>query len=107
MSDLEETLSADSEGDFGQEPHLGNAQRRQMGTNCSHLMILGAQVHWKYSDGLALLLAAGALAAYILSLTRLDLSGCPKNIDLKPLKKLPKLELTGVGLLKSFTWKSF
>lgn len=42
--------------------------RRHMGTNCSHLMILGAQVRWKYRDGLALLLAAGALAAYIFSL---------------------------------------
>ena len=44
------------------------SNRRHMETNCSHLLILGAQMHWKCRDGLALLLAAGALAAYTLSL---------------------------------------
>jgi len=33
-----------------------------------HLRILGAQLRWQYFDGLTLLLAAGALAAYVLSL---------------------------------------
>ncbi len=42
--------------------------RRHMETNCSHLLILGAQMRWRFIDGLALLLAAGALAAYTLSL---------------------------------------
>ncbi len=42
------------------------SNRRRMATNCSHLMIMGAQVRWKYIDGLALLLAAGALGAYTL-----------------------------------------
>jgi hypothetical protein len=32
------------------------------------MLILAAQWRWKYLDGLALLLAAGALAAYMLSL---------------------------------------
>jgi len=40
------------------------SNRRQMDMNYSHLMILGAQLRWKYRDGLALLLVAGALAAY-------------------------------------------
>jgi hypothetical protein len=34
----------------------------------AHLRILSAQTHWQYIDGLALLLAAGALGAYTLSL---------------------------------------
>jgi hypothetical protein len=34
----------------------------------AHIFILGNQWYWKYLDGLALLLAAGALAAYMLSL---------------------------------------
>ncbi len=34
----------------------------------AHLLILGEQWRWKYLDGLALLLAAGALAADMLSL---------------------------------------
>jgi len=33
-----------------------------------HLTILGAQLRWQYLDGLALLLAAGALGAYAISL---------------------------------------
>lgn len=44
------------------------SNRRRMATNCSHLMILGAQLRWRYIDGLALLLAAGALGAYTLGL---------------------------------------
>ncbi len=39
-----------------------------MKMNCSHLIILGAQLRWRYVDGLALLLAAGALTAYALTL---------------------------------------
>lgn len=39
-----------------------------MDTDYAHLKILGAQFRWQYMDGLALLLAAGALAAYTLSL---------------------------------------
>jgi hypothetical protein len=41
---------------------------RRMEANCSHLLILGEQLSWLYRDGLALLLAAGALAAYTLTL---------------------------------------
>ncbi len=33
-----------------------------------HLKILGAQLRWQYLDGLALLLAGGALVAYVVSL---------------------------------------
>ena len=44
------------------------SNRRHMDASCSHLMILGVQLRWKYRDGLALLLVAGALAAYSLSL---------------------------------------
>ncbi len=44
------------------------SNRRQMDMNYSHLMILGAQLRWKYRDGLALLLVAGVLAAYTLAL---------------------------------------
>lgn len=40
--------------------------RKQMEKNCTHLLILGTQLHWKYIDGLVLLLAAGTLIAYIL-----------------------------------------
>lgn len=41
---------------------------RHIGMPYAHLMILGAQLRWKSRDGRALLLAAGALTAYILSL---------------------------------------
>jgi len=44
------------------------SNRRYMDIEYAHLRILGAQFRWLYMDGLALLLAAGALAAYILSL---------------------------------------
>ncbi len=48
------------------------SNRRHLDTNCTHLLILGAQMYWRFIDGLALLLAAGALAAYILSLLVMD-----------------------------------
>jgi hypothetical protein len=48
------------------------SNRRHMDTNCSHLMILGAQMRWLYIDSLALLLATGALVAYTLSLLGLS-----------------------------------
>jgi len=38
-----------------------------------HLTILGAQLRWQYLDGLALLLAAGALGAYAISLLGIHL----------------------------------
>ena len=46
------------------------SNRRQMDSDMeyAHLKILGAQLRWSYIDGLALMLAAGALAAYIISL---------------------------------------
>jgi hypothetical protein len=46
------------------------SNRRQMDSDMeyAHLKILGAQLRWAYIDGLALMLAAGALAAYIISL---------------------------------------
>jgi hypothetical protein len=44
------------------------SKRRHMETNDSPLLILGAQLRWKYLAGPAFLLAAGALAAYTLSL---------------------------------------
>jgi hypothetical protein len=37
-------------------------------TTLGHLRILGAELRWSYVDGIALLLAAGALAVYTLSL---------------------------------------
>ncbi len=46
---------------------------RHIETNCSHLLILGEQLRWLYRDGLALLLAAGALAAYTLTLLGIHL----------------------------------
>lgn len=42
--------------------------RRYMETSDGHLKILGSQLQWRYIDGVALLLAAGALTAYTLSL---------------------------------------
>ena len=39
----------------------------EMDTEFAEFRILGAQMRWQYVDGLILLLAAGALAAYILS----------------------------------------
>jgi hypothetical protein len=42
--------------------------RKCMQVAQAHLLILGEQWRWKYLDGLALLLAAGALAASMLSL---------------------------------------
>jgi hypothetical protein len=41
---------------------------RHVEVNNSHLMILGQRLRWRYMDGLALLLAAGALVAYLLTL---------------------------------------
>lgn len=41
---------------------------KHMNTNCGDILILGAQLRWQFMDGLTLLLAAGALAAYVLSL---------------------------------------
>ena len=45
---------------------LSNRRHMDMDTDYAHLRILGAQMRWQYIDGLVLLLAAGALAAYIL-----------------------------------------
>lgn len=44
--------------------------RREMDADAEydHLKILGAQLRWQHLDGLIVLLAAGALAAYVLSL---------------------------------------
>lgn len=42
--------------------------RRYMETSNGHLKILGSQLQWRYMDGVAMLLAAGALTAYTLSL---------------------------------------
>lgn len=47
---------------------LSNRRHMDVDVNYAHLRILAAELHWLYIDGLALLLAAGALAAYILSL---------------------------------------
>jgi hypothetical protein len=45
------------------------SNRRCMNVDINaHLRIMAAQACWQYADGLALLLAAGALAAYMLSL---------------------------------------
>ncbi len=47
---------------------LSNRKRIDADTEYYHLQIVGAQLRWQYFDGLALLLAAGALAAYVLAL---------------------------------------
>jgi len=47
---------------------LSNRRSMDMDEEYAHLKILGAQFRWQYIDGLALLVAAGALAAYNLSL---------------------------------------
>lgn len=47
---------------------LSNRKQMDSDMEYAHLKILGAQLHWAYIDGLALMLAAGALAAYTLSL---------------------------------------
>jgi hypothetical protein len=44
------------------------SNRSHMDTDDAHLRILGAQLRWLYIDGLALLLLAGVLVAYTLSL---------------------------------------
>ena len=41
---------------------------KYMDTNHGYILVLGAQLRWLYMDGLALLLAAGALTAYTLML---------------------------------------
>jgi hypothetical protein len=46
---------------------LNNRKHLQQ-EHCSHLIVMGAQFYWRYIDGLVLLLATGALFAYILSL---------------------------------------
>lgn len=38
------------------------------GVSCTDFLTLGAQLRWKYVDRLALLLAAGTLTVYTLSL---------------------------------------
>ncbi len=45
---------------------LSNSKR--IAANCSHLMILGQQFRWRRRDGFILLLVAGTLAAYLLTL---------------------------------------
>ncbi len=40
----------------------------QVGGSCSHLLILGQQLSWRRRDGLILLLVAGTLAAYLLTI---------------------------------------
>ncbi len=47
---------------------LSNRKQIESDMEYAHLKILGAQLRWSYIDGLALMLAAGALAAYTLSL---------------------------------------
>lgn len=47
---------------------LSNRRSMEMDEEYAHLMILGSQFRWQYIDGLALLVAAGALAVYNLSL---------------------------------------
>jgi hypothetical protein len=47
---------------------LNNRKRMDSDMEYVHLKILGAQLRWVYIDGLALMLAAGALSAYTLSL---------------------------------------
>lgn len=46
---------------------LNNRKYMDMDASYVHLRILGAQLRWQYFDGLALLLAAGALMAYVLA----------------------------------------
>jgi len=48
---------------------------RHVEVNNSHLMILGQRLRWRYMDGLTLLLAAGALVAYLLTLLGPRFSG--------------------------------
>jgi hypothetical protein len=52
---------------------IGVLRNRNCMSTDAYLKIMGAQQRWQYLDGLALLLAAGALAAYALFL----LSGHP------------------------------
>ena len=47
---------------------LSNREQMDDDMDYAYLSILGAQLRWLYLDGLLLLLAAGALAAYTLSL---------------------------------------
>lgn len=49
------------------------SNRRHMDTGCGHLLIMAAQLRWQYIDGLALLLATGGLAAYVISLLGIHL----------------------------------
>jgi hypothetical protein len=47
---------------------LNNVKAMQSDAELSDLRILGMQLRWQFWDGLALLLAAGALSIYLLAL---------------------------------------
>lgn len=49
------------------------SNRKRMDTHCAPILILGTQWRWQFVDGLTLLLAASALAAYVLSLLSIHL----------------------------------